>query len=76
MMRCDLCGKSTNKLQLIESIFPYDAVEVAAFLSRPEGSVGGELGTDTLTVCPGNCADEICFHSLTIIRDGPFEEVK
>lgn len=72
-MRCMLCGKNASELQLIESVFPYDAVEVSRLLGTP---VEGELGGDTLTVCPGACADEVRVNSTTILRDEPFEEGK
>jgi len=70
MHRCMLCGKETEDLQTIESVFEYDAEEVAKVVGR---KVEGSLGGDTLTVCKEPCADIIRSNSSVIIRDEPFQ---
>lgn len=69
MGRCMLCGKETDELQTIESIFTYDADAVEALLGSP---VEGTKGSDVLTVCVELCANVVRSESDIIIRDERF----
>jgi hypothetical protein len=59
-VQCMLCGAETDALQLIESVFVV-------------GVEGGDLSSDTLTVCVGECADRIRSASAVILQDKRFE---
>jgi hypothetical protein len=59
-VKCMMCGREREELQLIESIF----------------EVEDETSSDTLTVCPEECADTIRANSSTLIRDEPYDPFK
>jgi len=70
-MRCMLCGAEVPELRLIESIFTdFDPKEVSELVGK---ETTAETGADTLSVCPGECADTIRKNSDVIIRDEPFK---
>ena len=70
--RCMHCStlREASELQTIESIFCFDAEAVSKLVGK---KVEGKLGTDTMTLCNGACAQLYRANSAVIIRDEPFQ---